>query len=263
MNETLANTDDVVERLKIEVAACTRLMNLEGIMDYSGHVSARVPGRELFVIQDLDIPRADVHPDNLLLADMDGNKVDGPVGLYPPAEVCIHSEIMKARPDIHSVAHIHPDTAILFTLADGPRLAPVRNHASRWSDGIPVHPDPAHINTSELGKALAYTLGSHDAALIRAHGIVVVAENVPAVLIDSVHFIENADAFYKAAQLGPVLPLTRDEMESFLARFRRPRHVRKLWNYYMGRGIEAGMVPSDWAGIAEQALPVAYPDGGP
>ena len=259
MTGKLSNTDEIVERLKIEVAACTRLMNQEGLMDYSGHVSARVPGRELFVIQDLDIPRGDVHPDNLLLADFDGNKVDGPEGLFPPAEVCIHSEILKARPDITSVAHVHPDTAILFTLADGPQLSPVRNHAARWGDGIPVHPDPAHINTPELGKALADTLGSHDAALIRAHGIVVLAENVPAVLIDTVHFVENSEAFFRAAQLGPVLPLTKAEMDSFLERFRRPRHVRKLWDYYMGRGITSGAVPEEWAGVAEQALPAAYP----
>ena len=237
---------DEIERLKLEVAACTRLLNMEGIMDYSGHVSARVPGRDAFVIQDLDIPRGDVAPDNLLLADMDGNKIDGPDGLFPPSEVHIHSEILKARPDVNSVAHVHPDTPILFTLADGPTLAPVRNHASRWSGGFPVHPDSGHINTPELGRELAETLGTHDAALIRAHGIVVVAESVPAVLIDCVHFVENADAFYSAALLGPVKPLTQAEMGVFLERFRRPRHIRKLWNYYVGRGVEAGLLPREW-----------------
>ena len=235
-------------RLRAEVSAATRLLNLEGIMDYSGHVSARLPGRAAFLVQDLDLPRGDVAPDNLLVADFDGNKLSGPDGLYPPAEVYIHSEILRARPDVNAVVHVHPDSAIVFTLADGPKLAPVRNHAARWADGIPEHPDPGHINTPELGIALAETLGSHNAALIRAHGIVVVAESVPAMFIDCVHFVENADAMYRAAQLGPVKPLTAEEMEMFMSRFRRGRHVRKLWDYYRGRGRDAGALAGDWVG---------------
>ena len=244
MPDTGANT--IEARLRAEVSAATRLMNLEGIMDYSGHVSARLPGREAFLIQDLDLPRGAVAPDNLLVADFDGNKLAGPDGLYPPAEVYIHSEILRARPEINAVAHVHPDIAILFTLADGPTLAPVRNHASRWADGIPVHPDPGHINTPALGRELAATLSTHNAALIRAHGIVVTAESVPALLIDTVHFVENAEAMYRAAQLGPVKPLTVEEMEMFTSRFRRDRHVRKLWDYYRGRGAAAGALTAEW-----------------
>lgn len=246
----MAEADNAVALLEIEVAACTRLLNMEGIMDYSGHVSARVPGRDAFVIQDLDWPRGEVAPDNLLLADLDGNKIAGPDGLFPPSEVHIHSEILKARPDVNSVAHVHPETAILFTLADGPALAPVRNHASHFAGGIPVHADPGHINTPALGRALAETLGQAHAALIRAHGIVVAAESVPAVLIDCVHFVENAEACYRAALLGPVKPLTAAEMEAFISRFRRPRHIRKLWNYYLGRGIDSGALPGAWADAA-------------
>jgi L-ribulose-5-phosphate 4-epimerase len=58
------------------------------------------------------------------------------------------------------------------------------------------------VSTPERSRALARSLGSHNALLIRAHGQVVVAESVPAVLIDSVHFVENAQAMYDAAGLG-------------------------------------------------------------
>ena len=248
----MAEGDTAAEaRLRIEVAAATRLMNMEGIMDYSGHVSARLPDGATFLIQDLDMPRAEVAPDNLLIADFDGNKRHGPDGLFPPAEIAIHGEILRARPDVGAVVHVHPEIAIVFTLADGPTLAPVRNHAARWADGIPMHPDPGHINTAELGRALAATLGDCQAALIRAHGIVVVAESVPALLVDAVHFVENAEAFYQAALLGPVLPLTGEEMERFTGRFRRGRHVAKLWRYYLGRAAAAGVVPPQWAVAAE------------
>ena len=38
--------NSTVENLKIEVAACTRLLNAEGILGYSGHVSVRLPDGE-------------------------------------------------------------------------------------------------------------------------------------------------------------------------------------------------------------------------
>jgi hypothetical protein len=36
-------------------------------------------------------------------------------------------------------------------------------------------------------------------------------------------------------------------MTSFLERFDRPRHVTKLWRYYLRRSVRSGAVPEGWA----------------
>lgn len=232
--------------LRAQIAACTRIMNMEGLIDYSGHVSARIPDGSGIIIQSFDDSRASLDPDDLLLVDFNGNLVDGADGKKPPREVFIHTEIMKARPDVNAVGHFHPETATMFTLVEGRPLVPVKNHAARWRDGIPVHPDPGHVNSMEAGKALAATLGNCHASLIRAHGVAVTAESVEALLIDSVHFEENAKTLFHAAALGDVKGLTRGEMESFLERFDRGAHIGKLWKYYVGRAVDAGVVPPAW-----------------
>ena len=233
--------------LRGQVAACTRIMNAEGLIDYSGHVSARLPDGSGLIIQSFDDSRAALSPDDLLECDFDGNVISGPPGKAPPREVFIHTEIMKARPDVGAVGHFHPETATMFTLVEGRPLVPVKNHAARWSGGIPVHPDPAHVNSVESGNALAQTLGQCHAALIRAHGVVVTAETVPALLIDSVHFEENAQTLFRAAALGEVKGLSQEEMDGFEKRFNRRAHIGKLWKYYTGRGVDAGYLPRDWA----------------
>lgn len=235
-----------IARLRTEVAACTRIMNSDGLIDYSGHVGVRLPGGAGLLIQSFDDSRAALAPDDLLVCDMDGRLVSGPAGKVPPREVHIHTEILKARPDVNAIGHFHPETATTFTLVDGRPLVPVKNHAARWMDGIPVHPDPGHINSPAAGRALAATLGACHAALIRAHGVVVVAEDVPALLVDSVHFEENAETLYRACALGAVTSLTRAEMEAFASRFDRAAHVGKLWKYYVGRGADAGLLPATW-----------------
>ncbi len=110
-----------------------------------------------------------------------------------------------------------------------------------------MHTDPSHVSDAKKGRALARTLGKHHGLLIRAHGQVVAAESVPAALIDSIHFVENAQAMHYAACLGPVVPLTARELKSFAHDFNRARHVDKLWEYYVGRGRAGGVLRADWS----------------
>lgn len=240
------NREAVEARLRQEVAACTLILNDEGLMGYSGHVSARLPGEDAYLVQPIDTSRAGLKPDDLLVCDYDGRVVRGNPKAKPPAEVYLHGEILRARPDVNSVAHFHHDLTNVFTLVDGVELSPIKNHAIRWRGGIPVHQDPSHVSDSGLGRAVADTLGPHFALQIRAHGQVIVAESVPAVLIDSVHFVENAVAMYHAAALGRVRALSEADMDAFAVAFKRQRHIDKLWEYYVGRGRAKGFISEAW-----------------
>ena len=246
MDAKVESPAEIERRLRHQVAATTLLLVAEDILGYSGHVSARLPGGDRFLVQPVDQSRAELRPEHLLVCGMDGRKQSGPDGVKPPAEVFLHSEIYKARPDVHAIAHFHHDLTTTFSLVEDAALVPIKNHAVRWESGIPTHPDPSHVSSPALGHALARSLGPHQAALIRAHGQVVVAENVQALLIDCIHFVENAVALYHASVLGRVKPLTAAEMAAFHDDFKRDRHTAKLWRYYIGRGRTSGALPADW-----------------
>ena len=234
------------ELLRMQLAAATRLLVMEDILDYSGHISVRAPGRDAFFIQAGIDPRAELTPDKLLLVDMDGNVLEGGPA-KPPVELPIHLEILKARPDVAAVIHSHMELAICFTMMEGVTLVPMRARAVRWQSGIPTDPDPSHIKLPEQGRALAKTLGPHHAALMRAHGLVLVAESIPALLVDAVHFDENARALMQVLQAGrKPLPLTKREIEQIDRHEIREFHISKLWKYYVGKGRAAGILPADW-----------------
>jgi L-ribulose-5-phosphate 4-epimerase len=238
-------------RLREQVAMCTLLLNELGILGYSGHISARLPGQDAFLVQSFDQSRAEATPDDLLVCALDGSVRSGPGGGgRPPAEVYLHSEVLRARGDVQAIAHFHHDTATVFTLVVGLILRPVKNHAARWAGGIPIHPDPSHISDRARGRAAAQSLGPHHAMLIRAHGQVVTAESVPALFADCVHFVENADAAYRAATLGPIIPLSEAEVAAFQREFDRDRHVAKVWRYYAGRARRRGGLPEAWTADA-------------
>ena len=246
MNEAEQSSLDAEYVLRMKVAACTLMLVNEKCMNYSGHVSGRLPGGDTFLIQPIDVPRSGLRPDDLLVCDLDGQVVRGTPGSKAPAEVALHAEILRARPDVNSIAHFHHDLTKSFTLVEDLPQRIVKNHAIRWRSGMPVHADPAHVATPELGRAVANTLGAHHALQIRAHGQVITAESVEAVLTDSIHFVENAQAMHNACVLGRLVPLSEDDMESFAKYFKRGRHVDKLWRYYIESWQTAGVVPTEW-----------------
>lgn len=241
---------DAIARLKAEVAAATRMLVMEDLLDYSGHVSARVPGRDAFLIQPGTTPRSHLAPEDVLMVGFDGKVIEG--NGRPPVEIPIHIEIMKARPDVKAVLHAHMELAIAFTMMKGVQLVPMRARAVRWESGIPMDDDPSHIKTTEQGQTLARTLGPHQAALMRAHGLVLVAESVPALLVDAVHFDENARAMMTVLQAGAEpLPLTAREREQINRHEMRDFHVPKLWRYYLEKARHGGIVPGAWGLAAE------------
>src|SRR5581483_11390090 len=61
----------------LETAATTRLLEREGILDYSGHVSTRIPGRDAFVIQIGSTSRGEVGPESMVVCDYNGKVLEG------------------------------------------------------------------------------------------------------------------------------------------------------------------------------------------
>jgi ribulose-5-phosphate 4-epimerase/fuculose-1-phosphate aldolase len=87
--------DELAQRL----ATAARLLHHEGHLNYSGHISARLPDGGL-LIHTYDSDRAAVRPEELLRCTLDGQPVSGSDSAAgrPPLEVFIHTEIYRARP---------------------------------------------------------------------------------------------------------------------------------------------------------------------
>ncbi len=235
-----------MDMMRKEIAICTRLLVDVDILEYSGHISSRLPSGDEFLIQPVDDVRSNLEPSRLLVVGLDGHVIDGDG--KPPAETAIHAEIYKARPEVNAVAHFHHDPTTMFSMVKARPLVAMKNHAVRWSEGIPIHIDASHISSVEQGQELVRTLGESNALLLRGHGEVVVAENIKALFADIVHFVENAKALADAALLGEIVPLTKEDLVKFEATFDREKHARKLWSYYTVTAANKGVIPAEWLG---------------
>ncbi len=232
-------TDTLRVELKEKLVTCIRLMAMEGLLDFNGHVSARLPGNWL-LINSRYSTRAGVTPDQIVLVDMDGKLIDATADDEPPSETVIHTEIYRARPDVNCVAHLHPQVATVFTIAGVP-LAPVYIVASLFGkEGIPVFDDPRLIRSKEEGQAVAAALGDKPALLLRAHGAVVVAADVEGVFAVAFAMEDNAKKAVWASVLGKPRPLTPAEMEQYGAPVSDRGTKRKIWNFHVQKAHATG-----------------------
>jgi len=232
--------DTDAHRLREQLATCTRLLVMQEVMDFSGHVSARIPGTDRVLIQPRDTSRAALTADDILVVDLDGAVLEGDEP--PPTEVVLHTCVYRARPDAVTVCHGHPTMSTLFTTVDRPFPA-VRNFAYRFAGQLPIHQDTTHIRREEQGRAVAETLAEHRVCLLRAHGTVVVAPSVEELLMDCLDLEEAARSALYASTLGPLLPLTEYEVKELRASYGKSDYrAGKVWEHYVHKGRQAGIL---------------------
>jgi ribulose-5-phosphate 4-epimerase/fuculose-1-phosphate aldolase len=95
----------------------------------------------------------------------------------------------------------------------------------------------------EQGDAVAQTLGKCNCCLLRGHGSVVAAKTVAEVFLDSLEMEENARSTVHAASLGPLKPITAEEVELLKASFgKNDFRAAKVWDHYKEKTRIAGLL---------------------
>jgi len=212
---------------------------MHGIMDFSGHVSARIPGTDRILLQPKDTSRVAITANDLLVIDLKGNVLEGQG--RAPLETALHTTMYRARPDARAVCHGHPSVSTLFSVVERPWMA-VRNFAYRFTD-VPIHSDTTHIRTEEQGRAVAAALGQQSICLLRAHGTVAVSASIQELLMDCLDFEENARSLLYAGSLGTVLPLKSDEVQQLRASYGRGEsRAAKVWEHCVHKARLTGLL---------------------
>ncbi|MDP1537672.1 MAG: class II aldolase/adducin family protein [Burkholderiales bacterium] len=169
-----------------------------GFIEGFGHISARIPDSELFLLARHSLgPRANA--EDFLVVDLQGRKVSGKGDM--PGEYPIHLEILKARPDIGSVVHYHGLHSTAFTTSEH-QLRAIHLMGTLFHDGIPTYDDPRLVTNADRGTALAQALGPHRAVLLRAHGAAITGATVEECVGGTFLFEENARRAHAAASMG-------------------------------------------------------------
>ncbi len=209
-------------------------------MDANGHMSCRVPGTDRVLINPRRLSRSGLKAGEMVMIDLDGKLLEG--DSEPPSEFHIHTRTYAARPDVNSVAHLHPKYATVFSIARQ-TLLPVFILGSIFPHGgIPLFDDPDLIRSRERGEAVARALGAERAVMLRAHGAVTTGESIENCFVASIWLEENAKKQLWAATLGTPHALAPEEVTRVRNSLWRPEVIRKTWDYYIAKGHASGVL---------------------
>src|SRR5687767_8283363 len=190
-----------------DLAAASRILVAQGVVDGFGHVSMRHPSASDRYLMARSIAPALVIPDDIIEYDLHSNPCNAN-GRGSFLERFIHGEIYKARPDIMSVVHSHSPSVIPFGLV-GVTMQAMFHNAAFIAAGVPVFDIRDKFGATDMlvgngpkGVALAEVMGSRDIVLMRAHGAVACGPTLQSAVFRAVYTEVNARIQHWTLALG-------------------------------------------------------------
>ncbi|MFN0005567.1 MAG: class II aldolase/adducin family protein [Burkholderiaceae bacterium] len=217
-----------------DLAAASRILANQGVVDGFGHVSMRHPSAPDRFLMAKSTPPALVMPEDIIEYDLESQPCNAK-GRNSFLERFIHSEIYKARPDVMSVVHSHSPSVVPFGLVRVKMQAMFHN-AAFLAQEPPIF-DIAEkfgetdmlVGNIEKGLALADVMGQKDIVMMRAHGSVACGPSLQTAVFRAVYTEVNARIQHMTIALSQGQPI------SFLS----PEEGRLADQVNQGAGLRA------------------------
>jgi len=212
-----------------------------------GHLSARVPGRDLFLIT----PRKNfklIAADEIEVVDFDGHKLTANSVDRAPNELFIHACVYRARPEVQAVARTQAEYVEAFGVAGVP-IGPTHDFGAVLLGPTPVHEEPRLVTVPERGEAMVRALGVGHSIALRGNGCVVVGTSVPEAVVRAVWLEESARLLYRALTIrlathgdGAVSYFTDAEVAEIGTDLGRADRIDRKWR---GLLLDVGRTPQE------------------
>ncbi len=221
------------------LAQAIRIVTHAGVMHASGHIAARDgDDPNVMWINSRKASRSTLTAGDIVPVDLRTGKRIGE-GDEAPSEFHIHRAIFNARPDVQAICHTHPDYVVALSIA-GKTLHPVHPAGGFLPESAPLFDDANLINTEARGEAVARVLGQSCVAVLRGHGIVVVASSVEEVVMRTISAEDNARYQYIASAIGEPKIIRGEELAIAARDIMKPAVVRKHYHYHEENAKKAG-----------------------
>jgi L-fuculose-phosphate aldolase len=213
--------------LRREMIRVTRILAERGLIRSSdGNVSARLDEQHLLITPS-GLYKASMNARDLIVVDMQGNKVIGRPGLDPTSETLMHLEVYRRRPDVRAVIHAHPPYSTALTIAGKPFPIDQIPEVLVALGDVPTA-QYATPGTQDLADSIRELVRDHTCILLGHHGSLTVGRSLEAALIAVERMEHAAFTCWISQAFGPAIPLPAEELERLRAIGARMRAEGKV-----------------------------------
>lgn len=197
---------DAAADLICEIGRRMHARNL--IAGADGNLSSRL-GEDTFLVTRSGVSKGYLTPADIVVADAQGAKLEGEGKVS--SEFYTHLAAYEERPEAQAVVHAHPPVATALTLAGVSLTEPVLPEIVMNMGGIPTCPY-ATPGTREGAASIRDYIRQCDTVLLDRHGALTIGDS----LLDAYHKLERLEhaalMLWHARCLGPVAPLTQEQV---------------------------------------------------
>jgi HCOMODA/2-hydroxy-3-carboxy-muconic semialdehyde decarboxylase len=222
-----------------DLVVANHILAQHQVLDGYGHVSVRLESSNGYLLSRSLAP-ALVMAGDIQQYDLDSNALDS--AARPSfIERFIHGEIYRIRPDVQAIVHSHMPSIIPFGVT-GTALKPLYHMAAFLGEGVPVFEIrtvrsdgaemPMLVHNQALARALAETLSTKPAALMRGHGAVIVGSSLPQVVGRSVYLAFNAALQLQTLTLTLAPDSSVNYLDSVEAHEEIPDKYQRSWELW-------------------------------
>jgi L-ribulose-5-phosphate 4-epimerase len=212
-------SSDLLDRLRADLTDLHReLVRNKLVVWTAGNVSARVPGRDLFLIKPSGISYDDLTPESMVLCDLDGVPVEP--GLTPSSDTGSHAYVYRHLPDVGGVVHTHSTYASAWAARGEAIPCVLTAMADEFGGEIPIGAF-ARIGGEEIGEIIVSTLRGHRSAavLLQNHGVFTVGATARSAVKAAVMCEDVARTIHLSRQLGEPIPIKPADVDALFDRY--------------------------------------------
>ncbi|CAL8969523.1 L-ribulose-5-phosphate 4-epimerase UlaF [Tessaracoccus sp. O5.2] len=221
LQDEVAWTRDLVSRLHAE------LPRWELVVWTAGNVSQRIRcadviGQDLFVIKPSGVSYDELAPEKMVVCTLDGVKIDDgtPATLQPSSDTAAHAYVYRHMDHIGGVVHTHSTYATAWAARGEAIPCVLTMMGDEFGGEIPVGPF-ALIGDDSIGQGIVETLkdSRSRAVLMQNHGPFTIGKDARDAVKAAVMCEEVARTIHIARQLGEVIPIPQDKIDSLFDRY--------------------------------------------
>ncbi len=209
-------------RLRDDLVHVLQRMAAQGLnRGTSGNASVRC-GDQMLITPTGVAPEA-LTAESMVVVRPDLGQTDAEVSfvgnLRPSSEWRMHWGILQRRPDLSAIVHCHSRHATI--LACTGRSIPSLHYMVAVGGRVDVPLAPYHpFGSEELAAAVVTTLAGGNACLMANHGLIAASFSLARALAIADEIEEQAAVYWGALAIGGAQPLSAEQMEDVLERFR-------------------------------------------
>lgn len=219
----------MIEKAKLEVLLGCKAICAKGyVLGTAGNISARVNETagesDLFVITPTSLPYETLCEDDLVVADMTGNIVEG--RHKPSMEFTMHLGIYRRRPDVRAIVHTHSKYATAASAMQGVSSVPIIDIETAMYIGGALAVAPfAPPGSRELAENAVNHLGDRAGVILEGHGAIATGKTMNAAMVASDNVERACEIYLIVKAAGEVKELPRGPLEELCAWSRKDRGI--------------------------------------